>query len=491
MIPLPSVKKLKCSALVIIDNEELYHQVHDILEKLNIAETRAFDCFDIVDKLSSDTIQIIITSTNFKENSVADILEEGLLLHEVCPIIVGIGDTPDTEELIKLIQTRKLMDYIQPFQLPRLFSYLKKIKHEVLQNELTLPIQNALKQGKFSEEKVGSVIQLGNLDSNIIHGPYPVKDDTDTSEITKPVAIKDDLPPHKTQTKLSDIIKNLYEKLKHGTLPFPEFLPFAHEIIKTARIPQLQENTFIEIIGKKIENENLKSLLALANRGYYHNSNTITCLEDAVKIHGIYRLALWAHLLNFGHFFRNIHFSFRNIIIEIAKNFIATAFLSLKIADYILMKEPSQFFVHGLYTNIGKPFLIHLLSEQETLRNEWRNAEKVLQYYHIPFGAALLKNWELDTKTILVCECHNHDSQAIQKAHPSQFEDIQKNVHIFHVAHFLAEDLGYRYLNSIHNESFRIENSMKYIGLDQEALDSITYDFIQYVDETIEVLELI
>ena len=136
------------------------------------------------------------------------------------------------------------------------------------------------------------------------------------------------------------------------------------------------------------------------------------------------------------------------------------------------------------------PFLIYLLSEQKILRNEWKSAEKILQHYHISFGTALLKNWELDTKTILVCECHNHDSQAIQKAYPSQFEDIQKSVHIFHVAHFLAEDLGYHYLDSNHHESLRIEDSMQYLGLDQEAIDLVTARFVQYVDETIEALEL-
>lgn len=429
------------SMLIANSQKEEIYQLQDHLSKYFHIHS-----IDSPDKYQPDmTYDIVLVDSNFTEFSGIDFLMTVLGNGRMPALMVT---KPDDFEIAAEAMNVGAFNYIvktESYYDAAVFASKEALKRSREQQDKEQTIDTLKKRVKQLEEELGLTRKKQALASNTV--------------------AREKKAEEKVQTKAErNTLADIVEVLKKEAIDLPVY-PRVCSRLREAANHGASINDIRHILGK---DDNMTSkMIAISNAPYYRSSSDISSLDAAIKRIGSSQTRSFAEMIAYRQLFTVKNVKYEKLMDDLWLHSLACAFASQELTRVLLMKDPAELFIMGLFHDIGKLLLLLILEELETresyIKEEVPLAEVngLLKNYHDKFGSSLIKRWELSSEYAHVTLWH----ESIDTA-----KNITTELLMVSMANEIVKSMGYGEAVTAHIETTK---SAKGLDIGVEQIDHI------------------
>ena len=204
------------------------------------------------------------------------------------------------------------------------------------------------------------------------------------------------------------ILSTIAARLKKGDINLPIYSDMNNKLNLL-----MNEHADMKKITNLLESDaSLTSkLISVANSSLYRGITKATTLVHAINRLGLTTTKNYVEVITNRSLYISKDKRFMKILSVLFKHSLACAYAANEIAIKLKMEKPDEIFTLGMLHDVGKLFLIQILSELGSVEpsiNELNDddVEKFLTDYHCQFGRVLLTRWKLPDEITAVIEHH-------------------------------------------------------------------------------------
>jgi HD-like signal output (HDOD) protein/CheY-like chemotaxis protein len=180
-------------------------------------------------------------------------------------------------------------------------------------------------------------------------------------------------------------------------------------------------------------------LIMVSNSPIYRGLSENKSVEQAISRLGIGVTEQYVYVISNRALYTSGHRQYMPFIERLWEHSLATAYASQAISDILRLQLSNDAFSIGLFHDIGKLMLFQVIGELEIKGRfspplEQREVLDILETYHAPFGANLLKRWNFPGEYLQTATYHD----SLQEA-----ESVSRELLAVHFSNKLAHNLGY------------------------------------------------
>ena len=208
-----------------------------------------------------------------------------------------------------------------------------------------------------------------------------------------------------------DNMSGKFQNINYELDRLPSMPLVAAQMMELIRLPETSASQLATVVSK--DPAVSARVLKIANSSFYSMSRQVTSLSNAIVILGertLKSLVLAASM-------RGMHQSFGKVEQMLWEDSMVCALGSRFLARRLLLADPEEAFMAGLFRHIGKVVMINQESAAQKLTTEMITAESPAlavsekQQFgasHAEIGAAVLEHWQL-SETLSQVALHHYD----------------------------------------------------------------------------------
>lgn len=216
-----------------------------------------------------------------------------------------------------------------------------------------------------------------------------------SGEPTKAPASGQEMPAH--QQKRAAILQEIAKRLNSGEINLPSFPSISMELDQL-----MQKDAGMEEIAALLKKDMMISakLISVANSPRYIGLRQSSSVEQAISVLGLSTAKQYVDIIANRALYTPRNPNYKAILKNLWQHGVACAHAAYLIAKLIKLAKPGEVFFMGLMHDIGKLFLLQVISELQmrdvidpNLPKDLMN--EFLQQHHGLFGSKLLTVWKL------------------------------------------------------------------------------------------------
>lgn len=395
-------------------------------------------------------IDAIVLDVNFTQEQGLDFLMEVCSNHYVPVLFISPPDDPHCA-----IEARRIGAFNYCIKTPQLDSVLERAIREMIfahndQQELKLTIMALKARIAILEEQL------------------KVKSASAPANAAKRISSH--------QTKRASMLQEIAKRLHNGEINLPSFPSISCKLEELMR-NDASVSAIVELLRKDMVIS--AKLISAANSPRYGGIRQSRTIEQAINVLGLNTSKELVDIIANRALYITKDPRYQGFLKALWKHGVASAHASLLIAQQIKLPKPQEVFFMGLMHDIGKLFLIQVISELQT-RNvidpatPKKTLDEFLEKYHGPFGRKLLEIWKLPQEIAIVAQFH----EALEQA-PS----ISRELLSVALGNLLAKRAGYGSYNTSKDDA-GIERIAQSIGLDLMHTGKVIHNVMEFMEKT-------
>lgn len=275
-----------------------------------------------------------------------------------------------------------------------------------------------------------------------------------------------------TQTKVSDIVPDLVQRLRNDKINFPVMPEIA---VKINRLLKENEDVGPQDICEIIKTDPALTLqlISMSNTSYYRGAVETKTLEDALVRLGMRETQNYLLLFTNRALFNADTPPFNKLLDKLWLHSMATAETARLLGKTLKHKDLNHLFTLGMLHDMGKLLLLQVLIE---LKNSGREMDEtsineILDSQHMSFGAALMRKWNFSDEFITITQQH-HDL--------AEDDTCSQELLIVSLANLVTRKSGYS-LKEDDGENLPDCIAARKLGIDARTLDNISEQLVEYI----------
>lgn len=397
-------------------------------------------------------IDAIILDVNFTQAQGLDFLMEVCSHHYIPVLLISPPDDPQCA-----IEARRIGAFNYCVKTERLYSVLEMAVREMI---FAYNDQQELKHTIMALKARVAILE-GQL-----------KEKTAQTS-TLPVTAK--AKPDNQQQRAS-MLQEIAKRLNNGEINLPSFPNISYELEELVR-----KDAGMDEITALLRKDMVISakLISVANSPRYGGLRPSNTVEQAINVLGLNTSKEFVDIIANRALYMARNPKYQEILKDLWKHGVACAHASYLIAQLAKLSRPREVFFMGLMHDIGKLFLIQVISELQTRNvidppSSKKSLDDFLEKYHGLFGRKLLEIWKLPSEIAVVAQFH----EALEQA-----TTVTRELLAVALGNLLAKRAGYGAYN-VKKDDAEVERTAKSIGLDAAHIQKILKELIVFMEET-------
>ena len=210
------------------------------------------------------------------------------------------------------------------------------------------------------------------------------------------------------------MLQEIAKRLNNGEINLPCFPSISYELEELVR-----KNAGMDEIATLLKKDMVISakLISVANSPRYGGLRQSSTIEQAINILGLNTSKEFVDIIANRALYMARNPKYQETLKNLWKHGVACAHASYLIAGLAKFSKPREVFFMGLMHDIGKLFLIQVISELQ-IRNaieppaSKKALDDFLEKHHGLFGRTLLEIWKLPAEIVVVAQFHEANAQA-------------------------------------------------------------------------------
>ena len=281
--------------------------------------------------------------------------------------------------------------------------------------------------------------------------------------------------------KKDGILKDIISQFKHGEIDLPS-------------LPRIQEK-YRELVGKEANLQEIAALLkqdaaisskliSISNSSYYRGVVENRTLDQAIGRLGLNTTKQTVNAIANRSLYVTENKKYTDIIEGLWEHSLSSAYASQLIADSLNLNLQDDAFTLGLFHDIGKLILVHVVGEIEKKADTAEGVDVVelletMDAYHGQTGSALLTKWGFSKGFITMALYHDDLHGA---------EEVTDTLKLVYCANLLVKTLGYGQTQPL-DINLAQDETVRELGLDESKISKIQQQVKEQMDELKKYLE--
>ena len=283
------------------------------------------------------------------------------------------------------------------------------------------------------------------------------------------------LPPN--QQKRAPMLQEIAKRLKNGEINLPSLPSISLEMDKL-----IQRDAGMEEIAVLLRKDMVISakLISVANSPHYGGLRQSTTVDQAINVLGLNTTKEYVDIIANRALYMARNPNYQGVLKDLWKHGVACAHASYRIAQLAKkLSKPSEVFFMGLMHDIGKLFLLQVISELQVREvidpaTPKDALDDFLDKHHGQFGRKLLEVWKLPPEITIVAQFHEA---------PDQATSVTRELLAVSLGNLLAKCAGYGIYNEKRDDPL-MESTAKSIGLDITDIQKVLNELTIFMEET-------
>jgi len=280
-----------------------------------------------------------------------------------------------------------------------------------------------------------------------------------------------------SQQKRASLLQEIANRLNSGEINLPTFPSMSIELDRL-----VQKDAGMDEIAELLKKDMTISakLINVANSSRYGGLRHSSTVEQAISVLGLFTSKEYVDIIANRALYAIGNQGYYNFLKDLWIHGVACAHASFQIATMAKLSKPSEVFFMGLMHDIGKLFLLQVISELQTrdlidpdISEDFLT--DFLQQHHGIFGRKLLEVWKLPSEYALVAQFHETIDQA---------PTVSLELYAVCLANLLAKRAGYGAYTKQQDDDSYLESITKSIGLDIDSINTIQKELNVFMEET-------
>ena len=263
------------------------------------------------------------------------------------------------------------------------------------------------------------------------------------------------------QNTLSEIVKDMSDRIKKGQITLPVLPKIVQEIEKVTKNPDATNDDIAAVIEKDAVIS--VKIISTANSSYYRGLSHIVTVKETIPRLGIKETQNLVLTIATKSLYNTKKKQFLKLLEKLWSHSLACAINAKAIAQELEFENGDDFFTIGLVHDIGQTMLIKILSEMTSTKTfETNDIIDSSNDHAVELSEVILKHWKFpdDFTTAVV---HHRDQKFDQTS--------GKSTLIINIANHMTYNIGYG-INEGHVGLANLE-SVKLLKIPPEKLDEI------------------
>ncbi len=282
------------------------------------------------------------------------------------------------------------------------------------------------------------------------------------------------LPPN--QQKRMPMLQEIAKRLKNGEINLPSLPSISLEMDKL-----VQRDAGMEEIAVLLRKDMVISakLISVANSPHYGGLRQSTTVDQAINVLGLNTTKEYVDIIANRALYMARNPNYQDVLKDLWKHGVACAHASYRIALLAELSKPSEVFFMGLMHDIGKLFLLQVISELQARdvidpATSKDTLDAFLEKHHGLFGRKLLEIWKLPPEITIVAQFHDALDQSTS---------VTRELLAVSLGNLLAKCAGYGIYNEKRDDPL-LESTAKSIGLDITHIQKVLNELTVFMEET-------
>lgn len=402
--------------------------------------------------LNLQGVDAIVLDVNFTPAQGLDFLMEVCSNHYIPVLLISPPDDPQCA-----IEARRI----------GAFNYC--VKTERLHSVLEMAVREMIFAYSDQQELKHTIMAL-KARIAILEGQLKEKT-TQTS--APPVAAK--TQPNSQQQRAS-MLQEIAKRLNNGEINLPSLPSISYELEELVR-----QDAGIDAIATLLRKDMAISakLISVANSPRYGGLRQSSTVEQAINVLGLNTSKEFVDIIANRALYMARNPQYQAILKDLWKHGVACAHASYLIAELAKLSRPREVFFMGLMHDIGKLFLIQVISELQARNvidppSSKKSLDDFLEKHHGLFGRKLLEIWKLPSEIAVVAQFHETLEQATT---------VTRELLAVALGNLLAKRAGYGLYN-VKKDDAEVERTAKSIGLEPVHIQKVLKELVVFMEET-------
>ncbi|MGZ0020249.1 HDOD domain-containing protein [Nitrosomonas sp. wSCUT-2] len=402
--------------------------------------------------LNLQGVDAIVLDVNFTPAQGLDFLMEVCSNHYIPVLLISPPDDPQCA-----IEARRIGAFNYCVKTERLHSVLEMAVREMI---FAYSDQQELKH-TIMALKARIAILEGQLKEKTTQTP------------AAPAAAK--TQPNSQQQRAS-MLQEIAKRLNNGEINLPSLPSISYELEELVR-----KDAGIDAIATLLRKDMAVSakLISVANSPRYGGLRQSSTVEQAINVLGLNTSKEFVDIIANRALYMARNPQYQAILKDLWKHGVACAHASYLIAGLAKLSRPREVFFMGLMHDIGKLFLIQVISELQARNvidppSSKKSLDDFLEKHHGLFGRKLLEIWKLPAEIAVVAQFH----EALEQA-----TTVTRELLAVALGNLLAKRAGYGLYNPKKDDG-EVERTAKSIGLEPAHIQKVLKELVVFMEET-------
>ncbi|OQW42682.1 MAG: hypothetical protein A4S08_01095 [Proteobacteria bacterium SG_bin4] len=402
--------------------------------------------------LNLQGVDAIVLDVNFTPAQGLDFLMEVCSNHYIPVLLISPPDDPQCA-----IEARRIGAFNYCVKTERLYSVLEMAVREMI---FAYNDQQELKH-TIMALKARIAILEGQLKEKTTQTP------------ATPVAAK--TQPNSQQQRAS-MLQEIAKRLNNGEINLPSLPSISYELEELVR-----QDAGMDAIATLLRKDMVISakLISVANSPRYGGLRQSSTVEQAINVLGLNTSKEFVDIIANRALYMARNPQYQQILKDLWKHGVACAHASYLIAQLAKLSRPREVFFMGLMHDIGKLFLIQVISELQARNvidppSSKKSLDDFLEKHHGLFGRKLLEIWKLPSEIAVVAQFH----EALEQA-----TTVTRELLAVALGNLLAKRAGYGQYN-LKKDDAEVERTAKSIGLEPAHIQKVLKELVAFMEET-------
>lgn len=278
------------------------------------------------------------------------------------------------------------------------------------------------------------------------------------------------------QQKRAPMLQEIAKRLNSGEINLPSFPSISLEMDRL-----VQRDAGIEEIAVLLRKDMVISakLISVANSPRYGGLRQSTTVDQAINVLGLSTTKEYVEIIANRALYMARNPKYQAALKDLWKHGVACAHASFRIAQLAKLSKPSEVFFMGLMHDIGKLFLLQVISELQARdvidpATSKDTLDAFLEKHHGLFGRKLLEIWKLPPEITIVAQFHDALDQSTS---------VTRELLAVSLGNLLAKCAGYGIYNEKRDDPL-MESTAKSIGLDLTDIQKVLNELTVFMEET-------
>lgn len=278
------------------------------------------------------------------------------------------------------------------------------------------------------------------------------------------------------QQKRAPMLQEIAKRLNSGEINLPSFPSISLEMDRL-----VQRDAGMEEIAVLLRKDMVISakLISVANSPRYGGLRQSTTVDQAINVLGLSTTKEYVDIIANRTLYMARNPIYQDALKDLWKHGVACAHASYRIAQLAKLSKPNEVFFMGLMHDIGKLFLLQVISELQTRdvidpATPKDTLDVFLEKHHGLFGRKLLEIWKLPPEITIVAQFHDALDQATS---------VTRELIAVSLGNLLAKRAGYGIYNGKRDDSL-VESTAQSIGLDITNIQKVLNELTVFMEET-------